>query len=1585
MEQTRQSVKSTFGNGLIMDFAPDTAPNQSLSNALNATFVTFNGNEGLLQNDMGNARVESAYLPEGYIPVGTCEFGDIIYVVSYNPLKNKSQIGCFPSPERNLSSSEISNLEQQISSSEFIKIVDDTILGKVTNSRAKHVIYQDKLHAGDKYIISWGTESVQNYNTISNIGNSSESLVNTESYWPKLIKVHVVSIEDSGKIIYLDNDVKWYPQKESPKRVTYKVFGEIWGTRQKTSKEIFNGSAVQIPENSELLGAQVTKDNFTETITTNSLFYIDPNNYLILIDSQLTTWYVSKKGNIIKFLESSEDCEKCDLIQESIDAKFIISTEILENTNSSTNLDNYRHALSSNYSVFQSRTPGKLALLFELEKITGFSCGHKTFKVSEKEYDIYLSFSWETDNYNINPCGVIITDAVTTNVTATDNNLIPTEDTAYNASRVVDISRVYQQENPPTGYEDFLAGSFYQEKYQNPKDDSGNVATTILRAYKDQKPQEFYNKGGYYINAASITKDSAGNRIYTNSNGGTCEITYLTDDVVVNTYKKSVLKYLGRVSLTEKDGEKNLYQYTVCPCMPYGVLEEFAITNIIDFNKAQTGEVKLNTWQYYVNSTSMYLTFGFDTFLKEDENEVIDFIEFEFYDNNGLATVYHLSGQESYDSKFTEYFNLDSSLNNGKFLTTYLPEGITDRSARQPIYHTKEQDPLTYADIKDNAEGSYIFRDASGNWASVTSSLQDDSIVYQNDAGILYYGRPYAVKIKIYKGIQDELGNINSESYLTPITECRWMWTAPLFNDSYGIVLDFNTCQFEPTLDYYCEFDGTNIQEKSIEYTPELQQSTEPTSPSKTYLGAQVLKVHADTLPNKGLLQLSNTYGDSIYLLQDNKTLGTFNIQITINNSRIENSSTNIAVEFETSNSSASVPELLPITGNIDYTKWSKTLLKLLGITDVTSTAQELWEDDSYKNYCDYFKLTLPEQQLRERDIPLTYLDADGNLQSTKSSYLELTGQSWRNDGFNFTFDGIRFSKLSANRCKTSNQYKVLCPVIESKLDLASYGIDVAQKKDLSIQEENAFYFEQVKYIGVSESKGEDGFISSGIINYAQGYYPKLSDFTEIRKGDWAKFFTQSEEGQNLILGSPNTSPFVACFYGWGQQKENCHEWTALEGVGKIYLQTLLTSQGYADIDTKNYHIMPKTTARVGHDNNAENQPYTVQWGNRSESGNAIVSLGLIDSETQSIYLLSDWFVSAIHCKDSVTWSTDTTGESIQGQDSDSNTSWMDLQQFYNKEDQSAYPGHSLAHLIASILCQMYVVKTQNSLVYLPNDLVKLSDNTEEWKADLVITMVPTQTEYTNVNFPEDSDQKQYKPSSACFGLKWPYGTTYRIASLIDYLRGTLSYFGYNKYASQYYHSNRGLFYDEASEDDPESTWIDWEYTGPEDFLLNVNPKLTTTTKATEFCYSVPYDVSNLEAMYTDISMGIPYKIGNNKGTTQASIQDTKIYINTGTEDSPVFTEFNERNAKFKMLTSFLNTEDTTSMQLQYGKVELKLNPSSNLSEVLYWDGNKINCHNLSKLSQANSTCYLYFAAKGDDCRILDIRKSHIFNYFYDE
>ena len=66
----KQEATNTFGDGMIMDLNPLTTPNNVLTSALNATMVTYNGNEFVLQNDMGNGRVETAYLPSGYVPVG---------------------------------------------------------------------------------------------------------------------------------------------------------------------------------------------------------------------------------------------------------------------------------------------------------------------------------------------------------------------------------------------------------------------------------------------------------------------------------------------------------------------------------------------------------------------------------------------------------------------------------------------------------------------------------------------------------------------------------------------------------------------------------------------------------------------------------------------------------------------------------------------------------------------------------------------------------------------------------------------------------------------------------------------------------------------------------------------------------------------------------------------------------------------------------------------------------------------------------------------------------------------------------------------------------------------------------------------------------------------------------------------------------------------------------------------------------------------------------------------------------------------------------------------------------------------------
>lgn len=90
-----------FNKGLNLDNNPVSVSNDSLIGALNATFITKNGNEVVLQNDMGNASVDKAQLPAGYVPIGAKEHGGIIYVASYNPLTDKSQIGCFPSPQRN--------------------------------------------------------------------------------------------------------------------------------------------------------------------------------------------------------------------------------------------------------------------------------------------------------------------------------------------------------------------------------------------------------------------------------------------------------------------------------------------------------------------------------------------------------------------------------------------------------------------------------------------------------------------------------------------------------------------------------------------------------------------------------------------------------------------------------------------------------------------------------------------------------------------------------------------------------------------------------------------------------------------------------------------------------------------------------------------------------------------------------------------------------------------------------------------------------------------------------------------------------------------------------------------------------------------------------------------------------------------------------------------------------------------------------------------------------------------------------------------------------------------------------------------
>lgn len=164
MEQTVNS----FTKGMQKDTHPMMQGTESLTDALNATLVTMNGNEVILQNDMGNRKVDGAKLHPGYEPVGIKEYGGVIYVASYNPITNRSQIGSFPSPQRifnsrlNEGEGQISNLEEYFINEDDYYIYSDSKILPLTNY---------PLRAGDKFIIcidnNFNFSNVSNYNVIN--------------------------------------------------------------------------------------------------------------------------------------------------------------------------------------------------------------------------------------------------------------------------------------------------------------------------------------------------------------------------------------------------------------------------------------------------------------------------------------------------------------------------------------------------------------------------------------------------------------------------------------------------------------------------------------------------------------------------------------------------------------------------------------------------------------------------------------------------------------------------------------------------------------------------------------------------------------------------------------------------------------------------------------------------------------------------------------------------------------------------------------------------------------------------------------------------------------------------------------------------------------------------------------------------------------------------------------------------------------------------------------------------------------------------------------------------------------------------
>lgn len=228
MADVIKKATNKFTKGLVMDFSPENTRNEVLTHALNATLLTFNGNELSLQNDMGNGRVETAFLPEGYMPVGTCEYGGIIYIVSYNPLEDKSQIGCFPSPERNISRDELGQSDNVTLNTGDFQILDSNNIptGDLKNTSKYVLLRNDNLNPGDKFIINSDTTL---YNeALLNLQKRKDEGIYQDVPNP-VIALNVVSIEDSGRIIYLNSDLRDYEKTISADpniSAKYHILGE---------------------------------------------------------------------------------------------------------------------------------------------------------------------------------------------------------------------------------------------------------------------------------------------------------------------------------------------------------------------------------------------------------------------------------------------------------------------------------------------------------------------------------------------------------------------------------------------------------------------------------------------------------------------------------------------------------------------------------------------------------------------------------------------------------------------------------------------------------------------------------------------------------------------------------------------------------------------------------------------------------------------------------------------------------------------------------------------------------------------------------------------------------------------------------------------------------------------------------------------------------------------------------------------------------------------------------------------------------------------------------------------------------------
>ena len=620
-------AQNTFNEGMVLDNHPLMTPNTVLTDALNATLVTMNGNEMVLQNDMGNARVENAKLPPGYIPIGMKEYGGIIYIACYNPLTNKGQIGCFPSPQRQKTATQISEITPTFKFPDvtYIKEENDEEWYKINSLLTKCEIFPKGtiIRSGDKFSVGlpiasmFGTDNIDSTGEhyISNYNNVENGLVKTPMN--RMYTFGVATLDNNGQLRDITNQLKRYKG-----------------------------------------GQQIQFSN---------------------IDSDLYKFNCGYWQNEM----STEDKDG------------LVSSELMDQTN-----------VQSKLNTYNSKLFGRLFLYAKYNTV-------QSIEVS------VIGYKKLDDNNTIN--NPIYTGHTDSDYSDVELPLIQNQKYLQIDSKILLLIYVNYKYNCPDGSKSLNSKNLVEPlegyEYYFDKNDQN-----IIRGI-----QFIINNNSIYNLPFSIPNDY--NKNYNLGYG------YPLQDKITNIYSFSQV-YTLPLNTTDK------ISWTAYPVtyfydngLKFGEIPDESVSGELNPDNINSGKMELNSWRYYVNNDRVLLTWGFESYPRE--NDVISEISFSFYDvaYNTLKWKFFTKERVSYNGEFNENFDISNFISDSSnYNTSVIPN------------------KLFYVDIswKYNSQERHTYR-----WMLITG-LYNPS----------YYGNSEYPTIKDYDSFLDCYYTLDNTNYI---------------------------------------------------------------------------------------------------------------------------------------------------------------------------------------------------------------------------------------------------------------------------------------------------------------------------------------------------------------------------------------------------------------------------------------------------------------------------------------------------------------------------------------------------------------------------------------------------------------------------------------------------------------------------------------------------------------------------------------------------------------------------------------------------------------------------------------------------